>query len=194
MFPQSIAAILAGMTLCAGLDVAAPSCFHVESIDDMTTVARLRLVLADGDAKARLEAVSELAVLDTARAAEALAAAALSNESSAVREEAVYELGEAGDENAFAILEQALEDPDPGVREAVVEAFADRGGDDSAWALATALHDEDASLREQAVLALGEIGGEIAVVLVQRALGDELSSVREAAREVLDELGEPQVR
>lgn len=149
---------------------------------------RLSLALADANAKVRLAAVTEMLDIGSDEAEAALAAAALLDPESSVREEAVYGLGEIGGEAGVAILEQALMDPERSVREAAVEAFTAIGGEDSAGALAVALNDEDASLREQAVYALGEVGGETAISLVHQALADEQDSVRDAAAEVLDEL------
>ncbi len=150
--------------------------------------ADLRFALADADGKVRLKAVGELPEIGGGQALAALAAAALFDESSLVREEAVHGLGESGHESAIQLLEQALMDPDEGVRETAIEAFTDIGGDDAARALAFALSDEDPSLRTDAVYALGEIGGEAAIRALQQALADEQSSVREAAAETLAEL------
>lgn len=155
-------------------------------------LARLTAILNAGDVERRLEAVSELASVGGAQATAALAKAALFDDDSLVREEAILTLGETGIEIHLPLLEQALLDPQPRVREAAVEALAGLGGDGAARALAFVLGDEDASLRERAVLALGEIGGETAIGILQRALADEDDSVREAAEEVLNELPSPQ--
>ncbi len=152
--------------------------------------AALRLALADADSKVRLKAVAELPEVGGDQAAAALAAAALFDQDSSVREEAVYGLGEMGDETTVQILEQALMDPDEGVRETAIEAFTDIGGDDAVRALAFALSDEDPSLRADAVHALGEIGGEAAIRALQQALADEQSSVRKAAAAVLTDARE----
>jgi hypothetical protein len=149
---------------------------------------RLRPALADGNAKVRLEAVSELAGIYGVSATVALADAAMFDEDPAVREEAVHGLGESGDPTGMQVLELALMDPDLRVREAAVEAVGDIGGDDSARVLESALNDEVASLREEAVYALGDIGGEIAIGLLRQALTDRQSQVREAAAEVLADM------
>lgn len=145
--------------------------------------------LVHDDETVRLAAVSVLAAVGGAQsAAAALAAVARFDADGSVREEAVYGLGEIGDEIGLQILEQALLDPDLRVREAAVDAIVDIGGDESTWALASALNDEVASLREQAVYALGDIGGGIAITILQQALADEQIFIREAAAEALDDL------
>lgn len=139
-------------------------------------------------APARLEAIFELADAAGDQAVPTLAAAALSDGSPTVRQEAVYVLGEIGGETGMQALEQALLDRDVGVREAAVEALVDRGGERAALALAVALRDRNASLRAEAVEALGEIGGEAAIRLLRQACADEVAAVREAAADLLAEL------
>ncbi len=158
---------------------------------------RLELALSSGDAKARLEAVSELTEKGAAGAAagdgtagtlERLVAVAQFDDALSVREEAIYGLGEIGDASALPALEQALADRSVRMREAAIDAIADIGGESSAWALAVALEDQDPELREQAVHALGGIGGDAAITLLERALLDDSASVREAVVEALADL------
>ena len=149
---------------------------------------RLELALSHSDARVRLVAISELTDGGDAGSAEILAAVALTDDEVAVREEAIFGLGEIGDEAGLPILQQALVDPNRRVRKAAIDALAEIGGDDSAWALVVSLEDDNPSLREQTLYALESIGGEAAIVLLQRALADEHDFIREVAAEVLGEL------
>ncbi len=153
-----------------------------------TRLERLTRALAEGDVRARLAAVSGLIALGGEPVVAALAAAAVSDASPAVREEATYGLGQVGTAAATHALGKLLLDPEPDVREAAIEAAAAAGGDAAARVLAFALGDEDPALREEAVYALGEIGGEVAIGVLQRALTDDDQSVREAAAAVLAEI------
>jgi hypothetical protein len=157
--------------------------------DELT--APLSLALEDEDARARAQAVSALADIGGDGAVAAMAQA-MGDGDPAVRQEAVYalgDMGDLGDETAIQVLEQALMDPEENVREAAIEGFTDIGGDESARALAVTLNDEDASLGEEAVYALGEIGGETAIQLLQQTMATHASaSIREAAAEILAEL------
>jgi HEAT repeat protein len=150
----------------------------------------LELALSHSNPRVRLAAISELTDGGGAGSAELLAAAALTDDEVAVREEAVYGLGEIGDETGLPALQQALADPDRRVRAAAIAAVADIGGDASAWVLALSLNDEEPALREDTVYALGSIGGEAAIVLLQQALADEHDFIREAAAETLEELSD----
>ncbi len=151
-------------------------------------IGSLSVDLAADDSKLRVRALTALATVDSDPGASALAAAALSDPDASVRAEAVYALGEIGDDAGVQLLGQALLDPDDQVREAAVEAFADIGGEASVRALAVALNDANPVLREGAVDALGEIGGQTAIYLLRQALTDEETNIREAAAEYLTEL------
>jgi HEAT repeat protein len=149
--------------------------------------------LIDEDAKVRLKVVTALTIDGGDQAVAALTTVALTDADPAVRQEAVYALGEMRTDAAIETLKHSLLDPEVRVREAAVDAFADVGGDKSALALATVLNDPDASLRFEVVDALGEIGGQIAIRMLRQASTDSHSAVREAAAEWLAELsaGEP---
>lgn len=159
-----------------------------EASEAVESLSRLTAAMTDDDAKVRLEAVSELADIGSDQAAADLASAALFDEASSVREEALHGLREIGERIDRKVFWQALMDPDRRVRKAAVDVVADIGGDDSARALAFVLDDDDVSVREDTVYALGEIGGEVALGLLKQALTDEQSSIREAAADVLAEL------
>jgi HEAT repeat protein len=148
----------------------------------------LELALFHSDTRVRLAAISELTDGGSEGSAEILAAVALTDNEVAVREEAIFGLGEIGGEAGLPVLQQALADPDRRVREAAINAVADIGGDDSAWALATSLNDDDPALREQTIYALESIGGEAAIVLLKQALADEHDFIRRVAEEALEDL------
>lgn len=121
--------------------------------------------------RARIERSSALAIDGGDRqAALAEAAAGLDDESSAVRREAIYALGEIGGTAALDLLRRALAHPEAEVREAAIEACLDIGDDAAAEAIATVLHDRDASVRGQAIEALGEIGSPTAIRLLGASL------------------------
>jgi hypothetical protein len=162
--------------------------FAFNAPDAYRDIMRWSHALTDGDADIRLEAVDRLAAHSSHESASALAAAALSHSDSLVREEAVFALGEHGEDSGIHVLRQALLDPDANVRQAAVDAFTEIGGDESALALAVVLHDEDVSLREEVVYALGDIGGATAVSLLAQAQADPENHIQAAATELLDQL------
>ena len=157
--------------------------------DPEQQILPLSLALSDGARQARLDAVTELAIVESEDAI-SLVAAALGDEDAKVRAEAAYALGEIGGHDSLQLLQQALLDPDNRVREAAIEAFAEIGGEESARALAGVLNDTEASLREDAVDALGEMGGDTAIRILQQATADEREYIREAAEEYIAELSE----
>jgi hypothetical protein len=160
----------------------------VESLDADASIAALSVALAHEDPRLRLKAVTALIIVGGDQAATALTTVALSDTDAAVRQEAVYALGEIRGEAGIEVFKHALSDPDVNVREAAVDAFVDIGGEQSALALAVALQDTDASLRVEVVEALGEIGGQAAIQLLRQASLDPQSPVREAAAELVAEL------
>jgi HEAT repeat protein len=160
----------------------------VESLDADASIAPLIAALVAEDVKVRLAAVTSLTIVGGDQAAAALTTVALTDADPAIRQEAVYALGEMGGEQGFEVLKHALFDPDVSVREAAVDAFADIGGEKSALALTVVLKDADASLRAEVVHALGEIGGQAATRLLRQAAMDEQRVVREAAADLLAEL------
>ncbi len=139
------------------------------------------------DIAARLERVLELLVNGDESAATALAALALGDSSSSVREEAVAALGDVGGVIGIQTLTQALNDTNADVQEAAVRAFVDIGSDDAVRALTLALSDPDPALRGAAVDALADIGSAAAVGALRQAARDESDSVREAAVNYLAE-------
>lgn len=159
-----------------------------EALDVGAPIAPLKRPWVDEDAKVRLQAVTAISVGGGDQAVAALTTIALTDADSAVRQEAVYALGEIGTEAACETLKHALLDPDVRIREAAVDAFADVGGEKSSRALAVALLDPDASLRAEVVDALGEIGGQTALRLLRQASMDQHSVVRAAAADLLTEL------
>jgi hypothetical protein len=158
----------------------------MEPLDADRAIEHAKLALADSDARVRLKAVAALSRVDAAQALSMLSASALNDGNSAVRQEAVFALSEAGKAD-MQIFKRTLTDSDAKVREATIEALAKIGGEESAHALAMAMNDDDASLRQEAVNALGEIGGPTAIELLHRALQDEHFSVRESAATYLIE-------
>ena len=161
-----------------------------ESLEAGAPIAPLNTFLENQDAKVRMKAVTALTIVGGDQAAAALTTVALTDPASAVRQEAVYALGEIGTDAAIETLKHALLDPHVGVREAAVDAFADVGGEKSALSLAVALKDADPSIRAEAVDALGEIGGQTAIRLLREASTDQHSAVREQAAELLAELSD----
>ena len=159
-----------------------------ESLDAGAPIASLGSPLVDEDAKVRLKAVTELTIDGGDQAVATLTTVALTDADPAVRQEAVYALGEIRTDAAIETLKHSLQDPEARVREAAVDAFADVGGEKSARALAAVLNDPDASLRLEVVDALGEIGGQTAIRLLRQASADPHSTVREAAIGRLAEL------
>jgi HEAT repeats/PBS lyase HEAT-like repeat len=145
-------------------------------------------VLADSQRKIGLETVVAAADRPGQDADSVLAGIALGHDDVAVREEAVYALGERGGSLAMQTLQQAIQDPHPRVREAAVRALADVDTNEAARILGGALTAKDAALRLDAVEALGEIGSPEAARYIEQALGDESSLVREAAAQWLAEL------
>lgn len=146
------------------------------------------LVPTTGTLQAEMQTVSSLAAAAGADAASALAQAALSHAAPAIREEAVYALGERDGPIAVQTLQQALRDPSPRVRQAACRVLAAIGADGAVLALSSVLGSEDASLRADAVDALAEIGGPAAMHYLEQMVGDENEVVREAAGEWLAEL------
>jgi HEAT repeat protein len=145
-------------------------------------------VLADSQGKIGLEAVLAAADTPGQDADSVLASVALGHDDVAVREEAVYALGERGGGLAMQTLQQAIQDPHPRIREAAVRALVDVDTDEAARILGGALTAKDAALRLDAVEALGEIGSPEATRYIAQALGDESRLVREAAAQWLAEL------
>ncbi|HEU4530592.1 MAG TPA: HEAT repeat domain-containing protein [Steroidobacteraceae bacterium] len=141
-----------------------------------------------GGVAARLDSVLELLVDGDEGAAATLAAMAVGDSSSLVREEAVAALGDVGGSIASQALIQALSDPDARVKEAAVRALAHLASDDAVRALSIALSDPEPSLRGAAVDALADIGSHAAVEALRVAARDESSAVREAAGSYLAEL------
>ena len=169
-------------------DRRAEGLLDTESLQAGAPVAPLNTFLVDKDAKVRLKAVTALTIVGDDQAVAALTTVALTDTEPAVRQEAVYALGEIGTEAAVETLKHTLLDPEVSVREAAVDAFASIGGEKSAQALAVALKDPDPSLRAEVVEALGEVGGPSAIRLLRQASMDPQGTVRQQASELLAEL------
>lgn len=158
-----------------------------KSLLDDDRLALFHYAMSSDDKDARLEAVSEIAGLESEQATIVFDLASNYADAS-VREEAVDALGDMGCDAAILHLKQALLDEESNVRKAAIAAIVSIGSDDAAQALAMALNDKNTSVRKEAVNALGEIGGEAAIQMLQLALMDKERKIREAAAEFLAEM------
>lgn len=121
------------------------------------SVSALVAALADTDANTRLDAISDLALLQDVRSESLLATASLGDPAPRVRAEALYSLGARRAEAQLATVQLALMDPDVDVRQAAIGALQDIGGAASGEILRTALVDTNAAIRTAAAEALSEI-------------------------------------
>jgi len=119
--------------------------------------------------------------------------AALQNESSVVREQAIIALGKIGDERAVAPITSLLDDEDPGVRFYIPVALDMIGGEQMEDSLHKALKNEKAEVRMAAVSILGRIEDETGIDPLVELLADVDSHVKTSATDALVKIGKPTV-
>jgi hypothetical protein len=141
------------------------------------------------DIARRLDHLASVPRAADTTAIRALSAAATTAAVAAIREEAVFALGDIGGADGQATVTTALSDPDPQVRDAAVQALARQGGDAAVHALGWALAQADRARRPVVVDAIGRIGGPAAIAALRSATRHDDPRVRQAAAEWLDEYG-----
>ncbi len=146
----------------------------------------LRYAAGDSE-KNRLSTVSNIATQEDKTGVDLELFAAMNDPSVAVREEAVFGLGELNDPASIRYLKNALYDPDRRVRVAAITALAETANNDAAVALSSLLNDENVSIRSETIHALADIGGNVARYYLQQALGDTNEINRETAAGYLAE-------
>ena len=147
----------------------------------------LRYAAGDPETK-RLLAVSNLAAQQDKAAVDEQLSTAMNDPSMAVREEAVYGLGNQNNAASIGYLKNALYDPVRRVRLASIAALVETGSSDAITALSDLLNDRDASIRAEVIHALADIGGDLASQYLQQALADTNAINRETAAGYLAEL------
>jgi HEAT repeat protein len=108
-----------------------------------------------------------------------------------VRLEAVWALGEIGDERAVEPLVEALKDEDWYVRKQAASSLCNLRNQESVVLLVRALNDEDWYVRKQAARILGTIGDPRAAKPLARTLRDEDPVVQQEAAAALGRIGDP---
>lgn len=137
---------------------------HPDRSNDVRSVqgARESFAWASGalthpEKETRLDAVSVLGGVGNHNAAMALVTAALSDAAPEVREEALFTLGEIGDETSVPFLKLALGDPDADVREAALEALGEIGGESAMRLLRQTAASGHPSIRDAAAEVLDDL-------------------------------------
>lgn len=108
-----------------------------------------------------------------------------------VRLEAVWALGEMGDERALEPLVEALKDEDWYVRKQAATSLCSLKNEESVGLLVRALSDDDWHVRKQAARILGTIGDARAAKPLARTLRDEDPVVQQEAAAALGRIGDP---
>lgn len=108
-----------------------------------------------------------------------------------VRLEAVWALGEIGDERAVEPLVEALKDEDWYVRKQAATSLCNLKKEESVELLVNALGDGDWHVRKQAARILGTIGDARAAKPLARTLRDEDPVVQQEAAAALGRIGDP---
>ena len=135
----------------------------------------------------RLSTVSSIATQEDITGAGPELFAAMNDPSVAVREEAIFGLGELNDPASIAYLKNALYDPEQRVRVAAITALAETANDDATVALSGLLGDDNVSIRSETIHALADIGSNVARHYLQQALADTSEINRETAAGYLAE-------
>jgi len=146
----------------------------------------LRYAAGDSE-KNRLSTISNTATQVDNTGTDLELFAAMNDPSVAVREEAVFGLGELNDPASISYLKNALYDPEQRVRVAAITALVETANNDAAVALSGLLDDENVSIRSETIHALADIGGDIAKYYLRQALGDTNEINRETAAAYLAE-------
>ena len=146
----------------------------------------LRYAAGDSE-KNRLSTISNIATQVDDPGADLELFAAMNDPSVAVREEAVFGLGELNDPASISYLKNALYDPNQRVRVAAITALSETANNDVAIALSNLLNDKSVSIRSETIHALADIGGDVAKYYLRQALGDTNEINRETAAAYLAE-------
>lgn len=151
--------------------------------------AYFEVVLLEGAAGEKKEAILNLRRLGTPGAVQALSMA-LGDEDSRIRNAALEALSQIGGDEALAAIASATVHDDPRARGDATYALAMAGGYSSIEYLNLALHDENPLVRAAAIDSLGDIGDDRAIGVIQQALHDKDLTVRERALEVINEIND----
>jgi len=145
------------------------------------------VVVQEGSAADKKEAILNLRRLGTSDAVQALSMA-LGDDNSSVRQAALDALADIGGDEALAAIASASVHDDPRVRGDGAYALGSAGGYSSIEYLNLALRDENPFVRSAAIDSLGDIGDERSIAVIQNALRDPDLTVRERALEVINEI------
>ena len=162
----------------------------LRQLDPEEAMEFLLTSLANPDSYIRRAAVDALWRFGGTDAFEPLLRTALTDESPAVRREAVAALNELAPEMALAALLDAVDDPDLNTRKAAVEALGSLGNPEAFGPLLEiALTDDDGELRRQAIDVLDTLSADRTRDGLIAALGDADPRIRRAAAEAFGYLG-----
>ena len=162
----------------------------LRQLDPEAAMEFLLASLENPDSYIRRAAVDALWRFGGSDAFEPLLRTALTDESPAVRREAVAALNELWPEMALAALLDAVYDPDLDRRKAAVEALGTLGSPEAFETLLNvALSDDDVELRRQAIDVLDNLNADRTRDGLIEALGDADPRIRLAAAEAFGQLG-----
>lgn len=151
--------------------------------------AYFEVVVLEGQASEKKEAILNLRRLGTPDAVQALSLA-LGDEDARVRNAALDALSQIGGDEALAVIASASVHSDPRERGAAAYALAMAGGYSSIEYLNLALHDANPLVRAAAIDSLGDIGDDRSIGVIRQALHDTDPTVRERALEVINEIND----
>lgn len=110
------------------------------------------------------------------------------DQSSLVRDNVAFALGEIGDNASVPYLIKALRDPDEWVRKSAAKALSFLDAQSAAGELINLLSDESSAVRKTAARTLGILGIKQAIPHLEKLLSDDNILVRKCALQAIEKL------